>query len=354
MTVLFARVGWMRWYRGPQAGDEKPIGGGKFNRGSLGHEAFNFLPTNGKVLGYFQPQLQPEARQEANPSTIALERIEDGFTGDSIRNVLTVFFATDPEHGGQKIVGWFRSSTVYRYAQDSRLRERNRFSYFIEAAENNAVLVPADRRDFTLPRGKGGAGTSNVCYALEQDGKPKSSEWIADALAYIDSYALENAAEDPASETDAAIADGIASTLENAGGFQSNPIIRRAIEKYAMKWAERELTNRKYPYRDTHKNKPYDFVCKIKGAEVFVEVKGMQDNGRAISLTPREVQHAKKNNLNFALIIVHSVKVKGKREPKVSGGELVFIHPWDINEGTLKPRGFVLTLPMSPAIKRIS
>jgi len=344
MQVLFARVGWMRWYRGPQAGDEKPIGGGKYNRESLGHEAFNFLPLNGTVLGYFQPQLQPEERQQANPSTIALERIKAGFTGDSMPNVLTVFFATDPERGGQRIVGWFRSAKVYRDAQDSPLRERNRFSYFIEAAANNAVLVPEDRRDFILPRGKGGAGTSNVCYALEQDGKPKSSEWIADALDYIDNYALENVAEDPASETDAAIADEIAATLENAGGFQSNPRIRKAIEQYAMDWAEKHLTKLKYPYRDTHKNKPYDFVCTIDGADVFVEVKGMQDDGKAISLTPREVEHAKKNR-NFALIIVHSVKVEGKRKPKVSGGKLVFIHPWDISEGTLKPRGFVLTLP---------
>jgi len=40
--VLFACIGWMRWYKGPQADDEKPIGGGKYNRYSLGHEAFNF------------------------------------------------------------------------------------------------------------------------------------------------------------------------------------------------------------------------------------------------------------------------------------------------------------------------
>lgn len=353
VPVLFARVGWMRWYKGPQAGDEKPIGGGKFNRESLGHEVFNFLPLNGRVLGYFQPQLQPEKRREANPSTIALERIKAGFTGDSMTNVLTVFFATDPERGGQRIVGWFSSAKVYRHAQDSPLMERNRFSYFIEAVANNAVLVPEDRRDFILPRGKGGAGTSNVCYALEQDGKPKSSEWIAGALDYVDSYSLENAAEDPTSEADAAIADRIAATLENASGFQSNPRIRRAIELYAMKLAEKHFTKLGYEYRDTHKNKPYDFVCTIKGAEIFVEVKGMQDDGKAISLTPREVEHAKKNR-NFMLIIVHSVKVEGKRKPKVSGGKLVPIYPWNINEGTLKPRGFVLTLPKVSLLKQTS
>jgi hypothetical protein len=193
--LLFARVGWMRWYRGPQAGDVKPVGGGKYNKDSLGHEAYNFLPLNGKVLGYFQPQLQPPVRRNENPSSIALERIKAGFKGESLKNVLTVFFATDPERGGQRIVGWFRSSTVYRYAQESSLKVREYFSYYIEASEGDEVLVPEERREFVLPGRKGGAGTANVCYVLEQDGEPKeNSPWVANALEYINSYTLENAA----------------------------------------------------------------------------------------------------------------------------------------------------------------
>jgi Domain of unknown function (DUF3883) len=135
----------------------------------------------------------------------------------------------------------------------------------------------------------------------------------------INSYALENAAQDPASDTDAGIAGSIAGALESAAGFQSNPLIRRAIEEYAMAWAEKHLTKLQYAPVDTHKNKPYHFLCEIDGTKVFVEVKGMQDAGKAISLTPREVTHAQKNR-NSALFIVHSVTVKGKRKPIVSGG----------------------------------
>lgn len=342
--VLFARVGWMRWYRGPQAGDEKPVGGGKYNRDSLGHEAYNFLPRKRKMLGYFQPQLQPPERQTSNPSTIALERIEAGYTGKSLRNVLTVFFATDPNRGGQRIVGWFRSSTVHRYAQESSLKARDCFSYYIEAEEADTVLVPEERREFLLPGGKGGAGTANVCYALEYDGQPKQhSGWMAEALDYINSYALENAVQEPFSEADADIAGSITETLDQAAGFQSNPRIRKAIEEYAMEWAKRHLTKLGYTWEDTHKNKPYDFIGKLDGVEVFVEVKGLQDVGKAVSLTPRETEHAQTNK-NCALFIVHSVIVKGKRKPVVSGGKVIFLCPWDINKGTLKPRGFVFTL----------
>jgi hypothetical protein len=60
--LVFGRVGWMRWYRGPQPDDEKPIGGGKYNETDIGSEAYNFLPVGNLLLGYFQPQLQPPER----------------------------------------------------------------------------------------------------------------------------------------------------------------------------------------------------------------------------------------------------------------------------------------------------
>jgi hypothetical protein len=66
--ALFARIGWMKWYRGPRADDQKPIGGGSYNKSELGHEAFNFLPLNRDMLGYFQPRLR-----KGHESTVALD-----------------------------------------------------------------------------------------------------------------------------------------------------------------------------------------------------------------------------------------------------------------------------------------
>jgi len=56
--ILFARIGWMTYYNGPQAGDERPKGRGKYNETGVGHEAFNFKTINGHLFGYFQPQMQ--------------------------------------------------------------------------------------------------------------------------------------------------------------------------------------------------------------------------------------------------------------------------------------------------------
>jgi hypothetical protein len=69
----------MRWYKGVQADDPKPIGGGSYTEVALGNEAFNFLPAGNCYLGYFQPQLQPRERRKANPSSIHLEKIQPGF-----------------------------------------------------------------------------------------------------------------------------------------------------------------------------------------------------------------------------------------------------------------------------------
>jgi hypothetical protein len=331
----------MRWYRGPQASDEKPVGGGSYTKEALGHEAFNFLASNGEMFGYFQPRLQPPALRKKHPSTIALERIEAGFTGEELKGIVAVFVATDPKRGGQRIIGWFRDATVYRHEQPSSANERNLFSYFLRARAENAVLVPEARRSFMIPAGRGAFGQANVCYALDSSGQRKSeARWMGEALKYIESYALENVAQEPESETDHDVEQMLGSTIEHAAGFQSNPRIRRAIEDYAMRWAkERLFALLGQKPVDKHKTESYDFLCN----DVYVEVKGTQDNGNSVSLTPKEADHAREHK-NSALLIVHSVQVKGKRRPVVSGGKETFLHPWDISTGTLKPRGYVFTL----------
>jgi hypothetical protein len=55
--ILFARIGQMACYAGPQIGDEKPRGGGKHNEHNLGHEAFNFHDFEGKLYGFVQPRI---------------------------------------------------------------------------------------------------------------------------------------------------------------------------------------------------------------------------------------------------------------------------------------------------------
>ena len=354
--VLFARVGWMVWYKGVQPDDPRPIGGGAYNETGIGGESYNFLQAGNRFLGYFQPQKQPRERLKANPSNIHLERIQPGFMGDKLEHVLVVFVARNPDEGGQYIVGWYRNATVYRYKQTSSFGSRRKIGYFLETAaiHDNGMLLPKSRRSFPIPGAvKGGFGKANICYTHDDHGDPKeNAPWIADALDYVNSYKHENAATSPERATDKDIAETIEANIEHGQGLQSNPRIRKAIEEYAMDWAERRLRAKKLKPQDKHKTEPYDYLCSSGGVDLFVEVKGTQSDGTSISLTPREVAHAKKNP-NSALFIVYGVTVKDGLNPTVTGGKELFLMPWDITAGKLEPRGFTFTVPPNAFVLRL-
>lgn len=350
--VLFARVGWMLWYRGVQADDPKPIGGGAYNKDAVGHEAFNFLAAGKRYLGYFQPQLQPKERRDVYPSTIHLEKIEPGFRGDKLEHVLVILIAKNPDEGGQHIVGWYRDATVYRHEQSSSLKARQQFGYFLETAIEDAVLVPKRRRSFLVPGRKGGFGQANICYRYDGRGNVKQDAlWMADAVDYVTSYNHENAANSPESATDQDIADVVEASIESGAGYQGNPRVRKAIEDYAMRWAERRLRELGLNPRDRHKTESYDFLCTSEGADLFVEVKGTQADGTCVFLTPNEVAHAKAHP-NSALFIVYHVQVEGKRNPAVKRGKEHFIPQWNINAGKLEPRGYVFSVPQNEPRQR--
>ena len=98
--VLFARVGWMRFYNGSVPGDERPVGGGSYNESNIGHEVYNFRETDERLYGYFQPPMSTDI--------VALERIdrEASPSTKQLNDVLVIFVARRPD-GGQVIVGWY-------------------------------------------------------------------------------------------------------------------------------------------------------------------------------------------------------------------------------------------------------
>ena len=81
--VLFARVGWMTYYAGPQSGDEKPIGGGRNNKKNIGHEVFNFTDFGERLYGFVR----------AADRRIKLARIDPTNRGEILNDVLVVFVA---------------------------------------------------------------------------------------------------------------------------------------------------------------------------------------------------------------------------------------------------------------------
>src|SRR5687767_2863210 len=102
--VLFARIGWMTFYRGIVPGDPQLIGGGAYNETEIGSEVLNFAPHGGNVYGFVQGIRQ-------HPLTI--ERIDEPAAGqDRISKTLVIFVSRRPHQRGQVIVGWYRNAVV--------------------------------------------------------------------------------------------------------------------------------------------------------------------------------------------------------------------------------------------------
>lgn len=351
--VLFVRVGWMEWYTGPRSGDEKPVGGGAYNRKMVGHEAFNFERFGNRFFGYFQPPNEG----------IRLEGIvANGGSLTSVPGVLVVYVATDPQRHGQRIVGWYQNATVYRSRQPyppevrqsitskldaSGLNYETFTGFFAETDVTDATLLPTRRRSFRIPK-KTGIGQANVCYPLDDRGSPKSAPWIDQASEFVESYQGENLVTDPYEEANAD--DSITAVLERRAGFQSNPAIRRAVEDLAMEAARSYLMGcRCNKIDNTSKTKPYDFKCERNGRTWFVEVKGTQTLGEAVVLTKNEKRNAEQNSMNSVLFVLHSIKVNTGKRPQASGGKERIIDPWDISQGSLKPSGWIYELPSQKA-----
>lgn len=179
-AVLFARIGWMKEYKGPKPGDERPVGGGEYtkNKKHLGHEAFNFLPIRGRVYGFIKP----------SGRSLNLERIAGGVRGDSLNDALVVFVAKQPKVGGQRVVGWYQNATVFRESQNSRHRERRRFMYFAVTNVRNAIRLPLPKRTCEVPSGKDGMGQANICYLYDPGGSRKQFRWVEQVLKFIENY----------------------------------------------------------------------------------------------------------------------------------------------------------------------
>ncbi len=345
--ILFARIGHMIYYAGPQPGDEKPVGGGSYNKESLGHEARNFQFVDGQLYGYCQPYLRWR-KGKPLPANISLERIDPSCVGNKLDNVLVIFFATKPKEGGQVIVGWYNGATVNRHKIEpsgTLAKARQKFGYYMTCPAKNAVLLPTWKRP-TLFRGKkkGKPGQANAFYLFDKgehrDLSLPSNKWIAEAIQFVNEYSAESLLLEPMAEMMPAVEEILEAALNRGTGqgYNISPHARKAIEMRAMTVAEAHFAKLYKVDATVHKTKPYDLLCKDKSSgkiRLFVEVKGTQNLGTSIILTKNEVASARK--AKTALFVLYSVKLSGKGKKVIAKGGVARIRsPWAIDDKRLK------------------
>jgi hypothetical protein len=332
--ILFARIGVMTFYAGSQPGDEKPIGGGAYNRDNLGHERYNFADIGGRLYGYFQPG--------AGGRTLNLERIKAGAT-EFADDVLVVFVAD------QTVVGWYKGARVYaapRPPSPYLAARRDGCEYYCEAPTDNCVLLPTAARNLQIPRGAGGMGQSNVTYSLNEAGRSKNVPWIGQVLDFIRTYAGPNLLSEQLEEADSELEQAIQRTFAAARGqrYVSDPAARKAVEDYAVQIAIAHFSAQRYEIEK--RGKPFDLKCSKVSQSLFVEVKGSQTPCEEVALTPNEVQFACDHHQEMALFVVHAIELNGSHGKYTAhGGIALLFHPWSPEAENLKPAAFVYRLP---------
>ena len=324
----------MRFYAGPVPGDERPIGGGGYNKEKIGHEIYNFKESGGRLYGFFQPHMASNA--------VALERIDPSAAGtNKLKDILVIFVAPRPQ-GGQAVVGWFRNAEVLRKEAPHSPGKPKGFGHYCSAQRQDCVLLPYDNRSLVIPR-RNGMGQSNVCYPLDAKGQPKNAAWMQQVLAFIDDYRASDILVNPEADAEKEIADATEKALARSKGqgFARTPQERKALEDHAMKAAMKYFRRKRYHVEDVSKTRSYDLVCRQGATELHVEVKGTKTDGDAVVLTKNEVKHACDPQNSCALFILHSIRFKGKA---ASGGKSRVLLPWHLQKTYLTPMSYTYRL----------
>lgn len=333
--VLFARVGRMHFYKGPVPGDERPVGGGRYNKKKIGHEVYNFRETNKRLFGYFQPTMSSHA--------VALERVDPSAAdAATLTGVLVIFIARRPG-GGQVIVGWYKNAELLRKNVRHSPGKPRGYGHYCSANSHDCVLIPTDNREFEIPSGKGGMGQSNVCYPLAVNGAPKRSLWVQQALQFVDDYQAGDILTHPEEDAEKESAEAIekAFARSKGQGFARTPKERRALEDHSMAAASKHFRHEGFEVEDVSDRRSYDLLCRRGSEELHVEVKGTTTTGEAIVLTNNEVKHARSPRNACALFILHSIRLKGM---KASGGKRRVLQPWRLKPKNLTPVSYTYRL----------
>jgi len=110
--------------------------------------------------------------------------------------------------------------------------------------------------------------------------------------------------------------------LFNRQLFAMDPIIRRQVENRAISVTKKYFKSQGMSVKEMPRNKPgYDLEIekKLTGVKRKVEVKGTQENGNTIAITPTELKLLRSGE--SILAVVHDIKVS--QDHIASGGQII-------------------------------
>lgn len=261
--LVFVNIGWMVSYQG-DANDPTLGGHGYLQTHDLGHEAWNFLPTAGRVYGYVP-----------RSATIQLHRLGAPRRADSLDDVTVVWLARSPQSRRTYVVGWYRGATINR-ANDHYVVGRRRVGdvrYQITAPAERAKLLPPDQRTLRVPTKKvqGSMGQSPVWY-----GNPEFLARVRDYLKHDGVQATS----------------GAKNKKKGGAAKQTDPELRKLVELAAVRHAIEHYTSEAGGSRTVESvegdNVGWDLNVTGGDMPLKVEVKGLSGTNLCVELTPNE------------------------------------------------------------------
>jgi MrcB-like, N-terminal domain/Domain of unknown function (DUF3883) len=118
-----------------------------------------------------------------------------------------------------------------------------------------------------------------------------------------------------------------------------SPEARKAIENCAMARACEWLKSNGFDFIDVSARDCCDFRARRDGEDWVIEVKGTTGGPGSVLLTPNEVNLHRSSHPRNVLLVVHSIELLDSGT-RASGGELLELCPWGLEEKRLKPMGY--------------
>lgn len=277
--LLFVNIGWMVAYKGPT--NDPTIGGhGWLKSHDYGHEAWNFLPHQGKLYGYVP-----------RSARINLRRLGSAPKDDELTGVTVVWVARNPRDKVTYVAGWYRNALVFRESNHFKIQRAKGqvIEYQIEAPNDGAKLLTPDQRTLKVPTAKlkGNLGQSPVWYG--------NTEFVAQVRAYLK-------------------ADGVIQEprKKKASGTpkQPDPETRKLVELAAVRHAIDYYTSRAGGTRTVtsveRDNTGWDLTVTGGDVTLKVEVKGLSGSNLCVELTPNEYKqmHSSEHRSMYAVYVV--------------------------------------------------
>lgn len=274
--IIFINIGWMKKYLGPSEDD--PLIADNFayfkhykNKKAVGHEQWNFLGKDNRVIGYVP-----------RSSNINIRRLGAKPGQDKIEGVLVVFISRDPVVQKLKVVGWYKDAIVTRTAGFKRRFGRTTIEAPISAKHSNAYLLPVAKRTITVPTAKkspGGVGQSPVWYAERHPALVKQVRDLVDG-------------REPSTKNQ---------IPPKKPPRNRDPKNRSAVEKFAMDWAMRYFDD---AVDVSLQCKGWDIEARSNSETIYIEVKGISAPHVNFELTPNEYNKMREHREKYFLFVV--------------------------------------------------